>query len=135
LPACIGIIHPNPINPSTHPPHQVDAALDATNVARVAHYIRSRTRQPGGQPPQPPAGGGSDQWRRGGGGEGEGDPAAAMAPFQSIVISLKDNFYEKVRGLGCWSRGIGDWCVGARCIGPLATGADDCNHPQQQNAN
>lgn len=38
---------------------EVDAALDATNVARVAHYIRSRTR-PG-----------------------------ADNGFQSIVISLK----------------------------------------------
>lgn len=67
-------------------------------MARVAHYIRSRTR-----PQQQPAGGAngaSDDdegaaggWRRGGGNGGAG---AAMAPFQSIVISLKDNFYEKV---------------------------------------
>ena len=49
--------HP-PILPPL-PALQVDAALDATNVARVAHYIRDRTR------------------------------AAADNGFQSIVISLK----------------------------------------------
>ncbi|KAL6760529.1 RecF/RecN/SMC [Haematococcus lacustris] len=48
---------------------EVDAALDATNVARVAHYIRDKTRS-------------SDQGR-----------------FQSIVISLKDIFYEKADAL------------------------------------
>ena len=42
---------------------EVDAALDATNVARVAHYIRAKTRAS-----QQPGGG---------------------QPFQSIVISLK----------------------------------------------
>lgn len=67
----------------------MDAALDATNVARVAHYIRSRTR--GAQQQQEGGGGGGDK----GGWEG------AMAPFQSIVISLKDNFYEKVRAFVC----------------------------------
>jgi hypothetical protein len=58
-------------------PAQVDAALDATNVARVAHYIRTRTRtaaQRGG--------------RRAGGAEGD-DEAAEPHGFQSIVISLK----------------------------------------------
>ena len=44
---------------------EVDAALDATNVVRVANYLRSMTRE---------------------GKEGG---------FQGIVISLKDSFYEK----------------------------------------
>ncbi|GAX83463.1 hypothetical protein CEUSTIGMA_g10888.t1 [Chlamydomonas eustigma] len=52
---------------------EVDAALDATNVARVAHYIRSKTRR------------------------SQADPNAQ--PFQSIVISLKDIFYEKADAL------------------------------------
>lgn len=52
---------------------EVDAALDATNVARVAHYIRSKTRR------------------------SHEDPDAQ--PFQSIVISLKDIFYEKADAL------------------------------------
>ena len=47
---------------------EIDAALDATNVARVAAYIRDKTR-----------------------GEGSG--------FQSIVISLKDIFYERADAL------------------------------------
>ncbi|GLC53760.1 hypothetical protein PLESTB_000784200 [Pleodorina starrii] len=66
---------------------EVDAALDATNVARVAHYIRRRTR-PGGC------------------GDVEGARAAEEAEdgdgpqgFQSIVISLKDIFYEKADAL------------------------------------
>ena len=42
---------------------EVDAALDATNVARVAHYIRAKTRR------------------------SQTDPDSQ--PFQSIVISLK----------------------------------------------
>jgi chromosome segregation ATPase len=40
----------------------VDAALDATNVARVAHYIRNKTKK---------------------------SQAPDSEPFQSIVISLK----------------------------------------------
>ncbi|KAK9820343.1 hypothetical protein WJX72_009251 [[Myrmecia] bisecta] len=48
---------------------EIDAALDATNVARVAKYIRQKTR-------------GSDS-----------------DSFQSIVISLKDNFFEKADAL------------------------------------
>jgi hypothetical protein len=107
----------------TPPPFpQVDAALDATNVARVAQYIRTRTRPPadgegdgGGERQQgAEAGAGAAQQRRqkqeqqqrgggwggdGGGGEGGGG-GGGMAPFQSIVISLKDNFYEKARFLG-----------------------------------
>lgn len=47
---------------------EIDAALDATNVARVAAYIRDKTR-----------------------GAGNG--------FQSIVISLKDIFYERADAL------------------------------------
>eukprot|EP00798_Chlamydomonas_sp_ICE-L_P016806 gene16806-23088_t len=50
---------------------EVDAALDATNVARVAHYIRNKTRK----------------------------EREAGNPFQSIVISLKDIFYEKADAL------------------------------------
>ncbi|KAG2489243.1 hypothetical protein HYH03_012263 [Edaphochlamys debaryana] len=79
---------------------EVDAALDATNVARVAHFIRARTR--------PRAGG------RGGGGaggaegaeadeeeeaDGEGEGGEGPHGFQSIVISLKDIFYEKADSL------------------------------------
>ena len=47
---------------------EIDAALDATNVARVAAYIRDKTH-------------------------------AADESFQSIVISLKDIFYEKADAL------------------------------------
>ena len=48
---------------------EIDAALDATNVSKVAAYIREKTRD------------------------------AAPGSFQGIVISLKDNFYEKADGL------------------------------------
>lgn len=92
---------------------QVDAALDATNVARVAHYIRSRTRMHGSSPRNPhsvydmveeedeeaedeealgedeDAGSGRQKLKRRGPG----------ASFQSIVISLKDVFYEKADAL------------------------------------
>ena len=54
---------------------EVDAALDATNVARVAQYIRKKTRRA----------------------NDSSDPEAQ--PFQSIVISLKDIFYEKADAL------------------------------------
>ena len=72
---------------------EIDAALDATNVARVARYIQHHTR-PAGEAdddadslnPNPML-----------------DPAARRrAPrqrFQSIVISLKDAFYEKADAL------------------------------------
>jgi structural maintenance of chromosome 1 len=94
---------------------EVDAALDATNVARVAHYIRSCTRREltggiaaaaaGG-----PSGSGKRARRAGGstaaagaaavgvdGVEGdEGGEGSSLESFQSIVISLKDIFYEKV---------------------------------------
>ena len=48
---------------------EIDAALDASNVARVANYIREKTRE------------------------------SAHGSFQSIVISLKDNFFEKADAL------------------------------------
>lgn len=48
---------------------EIDAALDASNVARVADYIREKTRD------------------------------TAQGAFQSIVISLKDNFFEKADAL------------------------------------
>lgn len=65
---------------------EVDAALDATNVARVAHYIRNRTR-----------GDAAQQQQAGEGADADG-AAGGHVGFQSIVISLKDIFYEKV---GC----------------------------------
>lgn len=49
---------------------QVDAALDVTNVARVAHYIRDKTRPPPAE-------------------DGAAADVGARARFQSIVISLK----------------------------------------------
>jgi hypothetical protein len=93
---------------------EVDAALDATNVARVAHYIRNHTRGSQQQQQQEEAGaggssGGNGQQRRhqqqqsSGGGSGD---AGEMA-FQSIVISLKDIFYEKVMQV------LWDWQAGA----------------------
>ena len=48
---------------------EIDAALDASNVARVASYIREKTR--------------------------DGAPDG----FQSIVISLKDIFFERADAL------------------------------------
>lgn len=59
---------------------EIDAALDATNVARVAEYIRAKTRP------------------------------AAPARFQSIVISLKDNFYVKADALVGVARDIDHCC-------------------------
>ncbi|WIA08402.1 hypothetical protein OEZ85_007840 [Tetradesmus obliquus] len=92
---------------------EVDAALDATNVARVAHYIRSCTRREltGGA-----AGAAAGKRARRGsaaaaaagdavvGVDGaEVDEAAgdggSLESFQSIVISLKDIFYEKADAL------------------------------------
>lgn len=109
---------------------EVDAALDATNVARVAHYIRNCTRENNraGTGPDTDAarGGGSDSSKRqrrsagdagaaadssgaagdqqeGGGRRGDG---GGLESFQSIVISLKDIFYEKVLCV-CWGvRGV-----------------------------
>eukprot|EP00983_Pelagomonas_calceolata_P067553 1149514-Pelagomonas_calceolata.AAC.1 len=55
---------------------QVDAALDATNVARVAHYIRDKTRGLGNND-------NNEAEQRGV--ETDRGPSS----FQSIVISLK----------------------------------------------
>lgn len=74
-----------PASMSTHCPciplcTQVDAALDATNVARVAHYIRDKTRGLAnvGEDLDGPSGAPRD-----------GDMSSAPSNFQSIVISLK----------------------------------------------
>ncbi len=71
---------------------EIDAALDATNVARVARYIQHHTR---------PAGEDDD--------DADSSPNPVLDPasrrraprqrFQSIVISLKDTFYEKADAL------------------------------------
>jgi structural maintenance of chromosome 1 len=75
---------------------EVDAALDAVNVARVAHYIRNKTRARLQQQQQRRAGGSSKgQAEQAGTGGGE---EAEYQGFQTIVISLKDIFYEKVGG-------------------------------------
>jgi structural maintenance of chromosome 1 len=96
---------------------EVDAALDATNVARVAHYIRSCTRREltgGGAAAAGPSSG--KRARRGGDAVAAGDAAVgvdgaeveeggeggSLESFQSIVISLKDIFYEKVSGQWGW---------------------------------
>jgi hypothetical protein len=105
---------------------EVDAALDATNVARVAHYIRSCTRRElTGNGAAAAAAAGPSSGKRArrssnaaaagdaavgvdGVEEGEVGDGSSLESFQSIVISLKDIFYEKVRGLCvvCVSRGI-----------------------------
>lgn len=56
---------------------EVDAALDNLNVAKVAAYIRSKSRDEVK---------GSDRSGKGSG-------------FQSVVISLKDTFYDKADAL------------------------------------
>jgi structural maintenance of chromosome 1 len=56
---------------------EVDAALDNLNVAKVAAYIRSKSR--------------SEVKDGEGTGKGMG--------FQSVVISLKDTFYDKADAL------------------------------------
>ncbi|EPS69516.1 hypothetical protein M569_05250, partial [Genlisea aurea] len=66
---------------------EVDAALDNLNVAKVAGFIRSKccgTAADGG-------GGEEEEEEKMSGGTGCG--------FQSIVISLKDNFYDKAEAL------------------------------------
>lgn len=86
---------------------EVDAALDATNVARVAHYIRNCTRSnnmaavrgrgESSKRQRRSEGGAADSGGLEGGDDQQGGrPAGAMESFQSIVISLKDIFYEKV---------------------------------------
>ncbi|KXZ44470.1 hypothetical protein GPECTOR_67g310 [Gonium pectorale] len=74
---------------------EVDAALDATNVARVAHYIRRRTRrgQPGG------GGGAEGAYELPAAGSEAAEELGSLTGFQSIVISLKDIFYEKADSL------------------------------------
>lgn len=57
---------------------EVDAALDNLNVAKVASFIRSKSC----------------------GGAGiENSNVDFGSAFQSIVISLKDNFYDKAQAL------------------------------------
>jgi structural maintenance of chromosome 1 len=56
---------------------EVDAALDNLNVAKVAGFIRSKSCE-GARVNQDPDGG---------------------CGFQSIVISLKDSFYDKAESL------------------------------------
>jgi structural maintenance of chromosome 1 len=56
---------------------EVDAALDNLNVAKVAAYIRSKSRD-----------------------EAKGtDRSGKGTGFQSVVISLKDTFYDKADAL------------------------------------
>jgi len=63
---------------------EVDAALDASAVARVAAYVRRRSRGVVGE-----------------GGIAEGNEAggAGPAPFQAVVISLKDSFFDQADSL------------------------------------
>lgn len=56
---------------------EVDAALDNLNVAEVAGYIRSKSCE----------------------GSRLNQDADAGCGFQSIVISLKDSFYDKAEAL------------------------------------
>lgn len=70
---------------------EIDAALDATNVARVARYIQSHTRPLGEDAaPSPDPNPVLDSGAR---------RPAPRRRFQSIVISLKDAFYEKADAL------------------------------------
>ncbi|KAF5837023.1 hypothetical protein DUNSADRAFT_4948 [Dunaliella salina] len=76
----------------------VDAALDATNVARVAHYIRDKTR-------------GLGNINNNGDAEHRGeDTGEGPSSFQSIVISLKDIFYEKADALVGVARDVDGAC-------------------------
>jgi structural maintenance of chromosome 1 len=52
---------------------EVDAALDRTNVERVARFVMEAARAVGSS----------------------GNTASGMRPFQSLVISLKDSLYDK----------------------------------------
>ncbi|WCJ37771.1 Structural maintenance of chromosomes protein 1 [Euphorbia peplus] len=56
---------------------EVDAALDNLNVAKVARFIRSKSCE----------------------GARNNQDADIGIGFQSIVISLKDSFYDKAKGL------------------------------------
>lgn len=113
---------------------EVDAALDATNVARVAHYIRNCTREnnrAGAGPDADGARGGGDSSKRqrrsagdaaaadssGAGDQQEGGrrgDGGGLESFQSIVISLKDIFYEKVWVVCCGVRGVDTCHTGRR---------------------
>jgi structural maintenance of chromosome 1 len=53
---------------------EVDAALDNVNVARVAAYIHAKSRE-------------------------NADQRSTGHAFQSVVISLKDTFFDKADGL------------------------------------
>lgn len=107
---------------------EVDAALDAANVARVAHYIRGRTRElaEGGEGEQ----GGKGGRRRGRGrragveGEEDGDgmdeedeeeaeeEEEGPQGFQSIVISLKVGWRGLPKGgWEVWSLGADQWGI------------------------
>lgn len=55
---------------------EVDAALDKTNVERVARFVMEAARAVGS-------------------GEGGANSTTGMRPFQSLVISLKDSLYDK----------------------------------------
>lgn len=87
---------------------EVDAALDATNVSRVAHYIRTCTR--GGsvqRVDQAPRTGAGDGWPLGGAPDAQ---STQLESFQGIVISLKDAFYEKADALVGVCRDVDQGC-------------------------
>ncbi|OVA02394.1 RecF/RecN/SMC [Macleaya cordata] len=63
---------------------EVDAALDNLNVAKVAGFIRSKS---------------CESSVRGGGNNNQEDSEGGGSGFQSIVISLKDSFYDKAEAL------------------------------------
>ncbi|CAI5458596.1 unnamed protein product, partial [Closterium sp. Yama58-4] len=78
---------------------EVDAALDNLNVAKVAAYIRAKSRHPlhasDQQAPDGRAAAADASQRLADGAGGSGGEAG----FQSIVISLKDQFYSWADGL------------------------------------
>ncbi|CAI5503032.1 unnamed protein product [Closterium sp. Naga37s-1] len=77
---------------------EVDAALDNLNVAKVAAYIRAKSRHTAHASDQqaPDGGAAADASQRLADGAGG---AGGEAGFQSIVISLKDQFYSWADGL------------------------------------
>ncbi len=93
--------------------------MDATNVARVAHYIRDKTRPPAERQQQQQrgdvdGGDGEDEYGASGGGELGRNVAAAAGDtstshFQSIVISLKV-------GMRCAVIGLHDEAVCCACL-------------------
>lgn len=112
---------------------EVDAALDATNVARVAHYIRNCTRDNNAAAGAEGRGGDSSKRQRRSAADGDsspdggsdqaagGRPAGALESFQSIVISLKDIFYEKVRADAASL--LGFLCIISHVLGSLLLSA------------